>query len=157
MDELLIAVVENVIDDSLADYGEQLMAIADPRERLLATPELAWKGILTPSYMAWLEIWIGTRGNPALAEQFRAIYDRVNQRATDAMRQMAREAGVIDLARIETIRILFLAAMRGLAIEGVIAGRVDHLQPSVVEMRRLFEQVVPAGTRKSGARNVRAN
>jgi AcrR family transcriptional regulator len=142
-DDLLIAVVEHVLDDSLSSYGAQLMAIADPRERLLATPELAWKGILSPGYMAWLEIWIGTRGNAPLTEKFRATYDRVNRRAAQAMRRMAVDAGVDDLERIERIRMLFLGAMRGLAIEAVVAGSVGRLEEAVAEMRRLFEQAVP--------------
>jgi AcrR family transcriptional regulator len=155
-DELLIAVVEDVLDDSLSDYGKQLMAIPDPRERLLATPELAWKGILTLGYMAWLEIWLGTRANAILAEQFRAAYERVNNRAAAAMRQLAKDAGVTDLQRIENIRVLFVGAMRGLAIEGVIAGRVDHLEPAVAEMRRLFEQAMPPATTSAVTRSVRS-
>lgn len=142
-DELLIAVVEQVLDDSLSSYGEQLKAIADPRERLLATPELAWRGIRSPGYMAWVEIWVGTRGDASLAAKFRDSYDRVNQRAAVAMRQMAIDAGVADLDRIERVRMLFLGAMRGLAIEAVIAGRVGRLEEAVAEMRRLFEQIVP--------------
>jgi AcrR family transcriptional regulator len=155
-DELLIAVVEHVLDDSLSDYSKELMAIADPRERLLAAPALAWKNILTPGYMAWLEIWLGTRANAGLADQFRASYERVNKRAAASMRQLAKDAGVADLRRIEDIRVLFLASMRGLAIEAVIAGRIDHLQPAVAEMRRLFEQAIPAAAPGSGVRPARS-
>jgi AcrR family transcriptional regulator len=154
-DELLIAVVEHVLDASLSDYSSQLSAISDPRERLLATPGLAWKNILTPGYMAWLEIWLGTRANADLAERFRDSYDRVNKRAAVAMRQLAREAGVTDFRRIEDIRVLFVGAMRGLAIEAVIAGHAGHLQPAVAEMRRLFELSLPPASASPAARPVR--
>ena len=149
-DALLIAVVEHVLDESLSDYSDELMAIADPRERLLAAPLLAWKNILTPGYIAWLEVWLGTRANKELSEQFRESYDRVNKRAATGMRQLAKDAGVTDLRRIEDIRVLFVGAMRGLAIEAVIAGDAGHLASPVAEMRRLFELALPPASGDAG-------
>jgi AcrR family transcriptional regulator len=143
-DELLIAVSSEVLTNSLQGLSTKLLEIEDPKERLLALPELAWKGILTPDYMAWLEIWLGTRGDEQLRAQFGHAYDVVNKQAAKAMRAMATEAGVKDLARMEHLRMVLLAALRGLAIEGAIVGDVRGFNPAVAEMRAMVEHFIAA-------------
>jgi AcrR family transcriptional regulator len=141
-DELLIAVSSEVLTHSLQGLSAQLLAIEDPKERLLALPELAWNDILTPDYMAWLEIWLGTRGDDQLRAQFGHAYDVVNKQAAQAMRVMAAEAGIKDFARMERVRTVLLAALRGLAIEGAIVADTRRFNPVVVEMRAMLEQII---------------
>ncbi len=141
-DGLLIAVASEVLSKSLQGLSEQLLAIQDPQERLLALPELSWADLQSPDYIAWLEILLGTRGNEELRQQFGQTYEAANKQAAKSMRAMAVAAGVKDLARMERMRIVVLAALRGMAIEGAITSDFKRLKPAVMEMRTMLAQVV---------------
>jgi AcrR family transcriptional regulator len=152
-DDLLLAMVERVFEQSLADYSAKLAAIADPVAKLLAMPELAWEGMQSPGYMAWIEVWMATRGRDELSRRFGLAYEAINERAARQIRALARQAGVTDMKRVDNLRTLFLAAMRGLAIEGAISGKPERFTAAALEMRRLLElALMPDGNRPAQKR-----
>ncbi len=141
-EELLIAVAQDILAGSLDDYSRALSSIVDPVERLLSTPELAWEGLRSPGYLAWLEISLGTRSSETLRPLLKKAYDDFDASAGMAMRSLALAAGLVDLKKIERIRIMLLATMRGLAIEAVIIGSEERVPPAVRQMREFLERAV---------------
>jgi AcrR family transcriptional regulator len=141
-EELLVALAQRVLDESFSRYAQKLQGIADPMQRLIAIPEVVWEGMQSPAYMAWIEIWMATRSQPDLSVRLRQAYELANAGAVQSMRDAARQAGVEDVQRLERLYVLFLAAMRGLAIESAITQGSARFLPAVKEMRRVLEQAL---------------
>jgi len=65
--ELLTAAVEHLLERRVADFERALAAVDADADRLEAAVDLVWSQFQTPVFVAWVELWIAARTDPALA------------------------------------------------------------------------------------------
>jgi AcrR family transcriptional regulator len=133
--DLMLHVVQTVYDQESVLYGEQLGKIADPRERMLAFPEVAWDVLSRPSGVAVLEILQGSRSDPELAARLRPLQMEIERASLALVTSLAGEAGMDTGA--PGVR-LVVWAIRGLSIAQLLVEDPAEIRKSVRLLRRLL-------------------
>ncbi len=133
--DLMMFVVQSVFDDEVAVYDARLSAIADPKARMSAFPEIVWEVLSRPSGVAVLEILQGSRSDPALAERLAPLQAQIEQNALTLLQRWFGESGGAS----KTAMRLVVWAVRGLSIAQVLAPDPEEIEKSVQLLRRLFE------------------
>ena len=133
--DLMIFVVNAVFDEEMALYAELLDGIDDPRERLVAYPEAAWKILSQPAGVAVQEILQGSRSDVELARELKPVQAHVEATARKRLRDEFPEGASPELFH------LIVSAARGLSIYQVLAeDRVD-----VSGSIRMLQTLIRAG------------
>ena len=115
--DLLGAVVDAAHEADLVYLRKHVGMIANPVDRLKALPRLTWHVLSGPSGIAVLEIMLGSRSDPTLAEMLEPLQSRIEAESKERLGQMMREAGMrVNAEALEVIRVI-VAAIRGLVIE----------------------------------------
>jgi hypothetical protein len=90
-------------------------------ERFKAITDVYWETMQEPASMALIEIMIGSRSDPELAEQFPDIMADIEEKLRSGIREVATDIGVTDMKKVEAMAQLHGAAMRGLTIDRLFA------------------------------------
>jgi AcrR family transcriptional regulator len=133
--DLMLYVVRTVYEQEKVLYREQLGRIVDPRERMLAFPEVAWDLLSRPSGVAVLEILQGSRSDPELAERLRPLQIDIERDSFELVTSIAGQAGM-DTAE-PGVR-LVVWAIRGLSIAQLLVEDPREIRKSVRLLRRLL-------------------
>jgi AcrR family transcriptional regulator len=133
--DLMLYVVRTVYDQETALYREQLDQIADPRERMLAFPEIAWEVLSRPSGVAVLEILQGSRSDPELAARLRPMQMEIER---DSIAQVASIAGAAGVDTSAPGVRLVVWAIRGLSVAQLLVEDPAEIRKSVRLLRRLL-------------------
>lgn len=133
--DLMLYVVRTVYDQETVLYRERLDQIADPRERMLSFPEVAWDLLSRPSGVAVLEILQGSRSDPELAERLRPLQIEIERDSIALVSALAGEAGMDTAA--PGVR-LVVWAIRGLSIAQLLVEDPGEIRKSVRLLRRLL-------------------
>jgi len=138
--ELMLAVVEAVFADDGEIYNRSV-DVLDPAQWLLALPETMWGVISRPSGIAVIEIMLASRSDPDLASKLRALQERIDATSHRWSQERFRAADLEPRPDAEAIHEVYVAAVRGLAIEAVFMNNADGVQRSLKvlsEMMRYF-------------------
>lgn len=133
--DLIRAVVDEAFEEDDAIYRARFAEIDDPRERLLAVPDIAWEILHRPSFLAWMEIRLASRGEPALREMLREQRVKYQARLMERVRVIGEAAGVRDFERLLGFRDLLNHAFHGMAIEAAINGKQDGFAGALAEIK----------------------
>jgi AcrR family transcriptional regulator len=82
--ELLAAAVDHLLERRLAEFEEALAAVDPSADRLEVAVDLVWSQFQGPTFVAWVEVWIAARTDPALAVTVAAM----DARFTDESRAL---------------------------------------------------------------------
>jgi AcrR family transcriptional regulator len=134
--DLMLHVVRTVYDEEIALYREQLGKISDPRERVLAFPEIAWDVLSRPRGVAVLEILQGSRSDPELATRLRPMQMEIERDSISIATSVASEAGMDAAA--PGVR-LVVWAIRGLSVAQLLVEKPGEIRKSVRLLRNLLK------------------
>lgn len=140
--ELMLAVVEAVFSDDARIYNDTIATMA-PADWLMALPETMWSVISRPSGTAVMEIMLASRSDPDLADKLRIAQSRIDQRAHEWSKERIRAAGVEPHPESEAIHELYVAAVRGLALEAVFMNNADGVHRSLAMLSEMMRRVYP--------------
>lgn len=133
--DLMLYVVKAVYEEDVALYQKALEPIADPRKRLLAFPNVAWKVLSRPAGVAALEILQGSRSDAALSARLKPLQHEIEQ---DSFRQTAAILGKAGGKSSAATTRLFVWALRGLSVARVLTDEPSEIDASVRMLRRLL-------------------
>jgi hypothetical protein len=144
---LLLFVVRAVYEQELRIYAERMAAIAAPRERLRALPQIVWEVLSRPAGVAVLEVLQGSRSDPALAEQVRVLQAQIE---ADSFSKTARLGADLGLAASPALIRLIVWAARGLSIAQTLSEDPIAGADAMALLRGLVDQALAgaAGDRK---------
>ena len=148
--DLMLAVVQNVFDQDAAFYADT-MAAMDPTQFLLGLPDMMWGVISRPAGIAVIEIMLASRADAGLAERLRELQSAIDERSHKWSGERVRAAGIEPHPDGAAIHELYVAAVRGLAIEATFMNNQDGVQRALKllseMMRRFYPSLdaVPAG------------
>ncbi len=139
--DLMLAVVQAVFEEDTAIYNRSIKTMK-PGEWLVALPETMWNVISRPSGVAVMEIMLASRSDPDLAEQLRNLQQRIDDQAHRWSDERIRAAGLEPHPQADAIHELYVAAVRGLALEAVFMNNAAGVQRSLQVLsdmtRRLY-------------------
>src|SRR3546814_15011582 len=99
------------------------IAKSSATEWLNQLPAMMWGVISRPAGVAVMEIMLASRADPDLAERLRAMQTAIYQRAQSFVARRHADAGMTPRADGHAVYRVLLAAIRGLALEGVFMNR----------------------------------
>ena len=138
--DLMLAVVQHVFDQDSAFYTDTIAAM-DPTQFLLGLPDMMWGVISRPAGIAVIEIMLASRAEPGLAERLRELQSGIDERSHKWSGERVQAAGIEPHPDGAAIHELYLAAVRGLAIEATFMNNHDGVQRALrllSEMMRGF-------------------
>lgn len=133
--DLMLHVVKAVYEEEVALYQKALEPIEDPRERMLAFPEVAWQVLSRPAGVAVLEIMQGSRSDPELSARLKPLQREIEQ---DSFRQAGAIIGHVGGRASSTATRLFVWALRGLSVARVLTDEPGDIDRSVKLLRDLL-------------------
>lgn len=115
--DLIFAVAAHAIDHNRKAMEDSSATVADPVERYASLPERRWAIATEPQSIALLEIIVGARSDPAVAEHFMSFGQDLLRGRNRRLREQAEAAGAQfdDQERAVSRAIAF--AIRGMTIE----------------------------------------
>lgn len=125
--DLMLAVVRSVFEDDGVLYNESI-ATMSPDQWLVALPETMWRVISRPSGIAVMEIMLASRSDPELAEKLRLLQSQIDKQAHSWSAQRVRDAGRTPHPDSEAIHELFVAAVRGMALNALVMDNTESVQ-----------------------------
>ena len=130
--DLMTFVVEEVYAQEVLLYHELLGGIDDPRERLIAYPEAAWKVLSRPEGVAVLEIFQGSRSDQALASKLAPVQAKIDAHAKASLQDEFPRGVYVPLLQ------LIVGAARGLSVPHVVA----HLGKDPGDAIKLLQELL---------------
>ena len=129
--ELMEAVGYRAVERLQDKRKEALRGTRRGVERFQALTHASWETIREPESIALLEMLIGSRGDPLLAEIMPRFLQQLDQIQLAKTKAVAKDAGIENDEMLNTMNKLHMAAMRGLLLESIFAGSGETLEDSV--------------------------
>ncbi len=141
--DLMLAVVRAVFrldsDQYQASVGEM-----SPADWMRALPRTVWNVVSQPSGIAVMEIMLASRSDPDLAERLREMQTRIDAAAHAWIVERHRAAGLEERADGEAVHRVFVAAVRGLALEALYMRNREEVEKSIEVLAELLRRLYPA-------------
>jgi AcrR family transcriptional regulator len=118
--DLMVAVVEYVYARDINIYREGLERTPS-KEHMRRLLDLAWTTISGDGGQAVLHIMLAMQGDPELRVKLPPVINLINTHGRSGLRALAKVSGLKNRAVVDAGSVLHLAALRGLAIESIIA------------------------------------
>ena len=138
--DLMLAVVRAVFEQD-GELHKQSIQATSPRQWMRNLPETMWGVISRPSGIAVIEIMLASRSDPALADELRAVQQQIDSEAHVWVLGQHVAAGIDEHPKGEAIHRLFVAAVRGLALEQLFMRNEVEVKKSIgvlSDVLRLF-------------------
>ena len=115
--DLLTAAVEHLLQRRMAEFRDAL-ALTDPKTDLIdAGIDLLWSMFQGPDFVAWAELWIAARTDPALAAAVAAIDERFTTESRAMFLKLYPAEAEASSALFDIGRDFAFALMEGVALQ----------------------------------------
>lgn len=129
--DLMEAVGYRAVERLQEKRAESLRGTKRGVERFHALTKASWETIREPESIALLEMLIGSRGDPLLAEIMPRFLQQLDQIHLAKTKDIAKDAGIENDEMLKTMNKLHMAAMRGLLLESIFAGSAQTIGEAV--------------------------
>ena len=146
--DLMLAVVQHVFEQDSSFYNRAIAEL-DPARFLIDLPEMMWGVISRPAGIAVIEIMLASRSEPGLAEPLRQLQSGIDVNAHNWSADRIRAAGVEPHPEAEAIHELYVAAVRGLAIEATFMNNADGVHRALRVLSEMMRRFYPELDRKT--------
>ena len=149
--DLLCAAVGHLFDQRNAEFRKAMADLPPGADRVDAAISLLWSNFSGATFIAWLELWIGARTDPTLAEAVVRLDREFMASSEETCRELFAEEAVAnpDLPRL-AIGLLF-SLLDGLALGRLLPG----YEPSPTEdVLAVFKQLIRPALPSDPERNV---
>lgn len=140
--DLMLAVVQSIFESDSDAYNQTILEMT-PAVWLARLPQTMWGVMSRPSGIAVMEIMLASRSDPELGEQLRTLQKVIDERAHQWSAERIRAAGLVPVPQSEAIHELYVAAVRGLALESVFMNNTDSVQRSLQVLSDLMRRIYP--------------
>ena len=145
----MLAVVRAVVreDGRLHDAAAERIGAAEWMNHL---PRIMWDVISRPAGIAVMEIMLASRADPNLATQLRALQTAIDADAQIWLDRRLRAAGVDPHPDTVAIHELFVAAVRGLALEATFMNNTEGVHRSLAVLSDMMRCIYPVAEASKG-------
>ena len=118
--ELLTAAVGHLLDRRLADFRKAMAGADMGTDRLETALDLLWGAFCGPTFVAWVELWVGARTDPELAAAVVAMGDGFRAGCSEAFEELFPADEFPDPAFHERGMGFAFAVMEGTALRALV-------------------------------------
>lgn len=140
--DLMLAVVEAVFSADAQVYNDTIAKMS-AGDWLVALPETMWSVMSAPSGIAVMEIMLASRSDPDLGDQLRRLQGRIDARAHVWSEERIRAAGLEPHPEAVAIHELYVAAVRGLALESTFMKNSEGVHRSLAVLSEMMRRFYP--------------
>lgn len=140
--DLMLAVVRYVFEDEREQY-KRLLGRSAPRENFFSFPRIAWQVLSRPSGMAVTEILMASRSDEALANGLVPLQREIEAAARSELLRTLADAGFVPNPEGRAAQRLFVAAIRGLAIDALFVRNKKEIDESVNLLEKMLHLLYP--------------
>ena len=140
--DLMVALVRSVFEEELDHYRRHETRMG-PEKWVRALPTLMWKAFSKPSGIAVIEVMLAARSDAELAPRLRIMQGQIEAEAKAGLVEQMRKAGFPVPQNIEVIQHVFVAAVRGLALESMYMKDRKVSEKEVKLLTDLFATLIP--------------
>lgn len=126
--DLMIAVAEYAASKQNRTVGKALADTQPGMDRYLSITRATWTAMRQPAAIALLEIMMGSRSDPDLAERFPSVIEAFESSQREAVWEQAQSIGITDREKVDAMTALHVAAMRGLVLDLMFSGKADRAE-----------------------------
>jgi AcrR family transcriptional regulator len=145
--DLMLAVVRAVFEQDSEHY-ERSVAALQPVEWLRTLPATMWEVISRPSAIAVMEIMLASRSDPDLADKLRVIQQQIDIQAHEWVLERIQAAKIKERPDGEAVHRVFVAAVRGLALEAVFMQNRAEVEKSIAVLAETLRHLYPGLARE---------
>lgn len=139
--DLMVAVVEAVF---LADVDYYREVAARPASQWMPIlPTLMWEVLSKPGAIAVTEIMLAARSDAVLAERLRAMQADIDVRAHRWVVEQMASIGMQERPDGDAVHRVFVAAVRGLALEALFRGPDADVKASIDVLTEVLQSLYP--------------
>jgi len=137
--DLLGAAVRHLFDQRLAEFRKTMVDLPSDVPKIDAAIDVLWAMFQGPTFTAWLELWVGARTDPDLADAVAAV----DREFVDTSIEIFRELFADETAQDPDLPRLAIGMaytfLDGLALSRLYAGYRPH---DLDELLEVFKQLV---------------
>ncbi len=148
--DLMLAVVQAVYEKDGEHYRRTVVEKSPMRWRQ-DLPATMWDVISQPSGIAVIEIMLASRSDRDLADMLRAVQRDIDMTAHQWIVERLENAGLRDRPDGEAVHRLFVAAIRGLSLEGLFRRDRAGVEKSVAVLSEILGHLYPATAARSSS------
>lgn len=123
--DLLAATVSHLLERRLAEFRVEMGSLSGDADRLDAALDLLWSAFSGPTFVAWVELWVGARTDPELAGAVLRMGDAFNAEAQALFLELFPASEWPDTRFLEQGLPFALAVMEGAALRGLVRSPDD--------------------------------
>ena len=139
-DVLVISAVEHLFDRRLEEYAKAFALVPDGQRDAATAIDLLWPMFDGPSFIAWLELVVAGRTNPALHAELQAVTARFDQHVAELFMDLFPGAPAEPLT--DTIVRFAFTVLDGLALQRM-AGVGERTPDILGLLKALGSAVLP--------------
>jgi AcrR family transcriptional regulator len=141
--DLMLAVVDYVFESDAA-YYRGVVETMTPLDFMRRLPTLMWGVLSKPGAIAVTEIMLAARSDRDLANKLNAMQTAIDIRSHAWIVEQIEAAGLKDRADGESVHRLFVAAVRGLALEAVFRRDGADVEGPIAVLTEIIRNIHPA-------------
>jgi AcrR family transcriptional regulator len=149
--DLLLTVAQHILDQQRRDRAAKLVATEVGLPRFESAADVSWEVQRQPGTIAFLEIMMATRSDPALYEGMQPLAKRIVEMRRESAKRMADEMSIDDTDTLNAMLRLHLAALRGFSIELMFTRdqqEIERARQLLVRFERALVRELIQGSRK---------
>ena len=135
--ELMTTTVTHLLERRQAEFRAQMAAVGDGPDRLGTAIDLLWTAFSGPTFVAWLELWVGGRRDPELAPAVLHMQEQFRTSSRALFAELFPPEQYADAGLDETGLVVAFAVMDGVAL-AALGGEEPDL--TAIEVLKVLAQ-----------------
>lgn len=131
--ELLTATVASLLERRQDEFRQRAAAMSDHADRMDEVIDLLWTAFSGPTFVAWIELWVGGRRDPELAPAVLHMHDQFMKSSRDLFLELFPPEQYADTGLTEASMRFAFNVMEGVALKSIAGDPVDTTSIDVLK------------------------
>lgn len=123
--ELMTATVAHLLERRQAEFRERATAVGDDVDRVEKVIDLLWSAFSGPTFVAWVELWVGGRRDPELAPAVLHMQEQFMKTSRELFLELFPPQQYADTGLTEASLALAFSVMEGVALKSIAGDPAD--------------------------------